>query len=267
MKLNQLRKQLEAAFQAKHWPVEWKEKEEVLVVTLGEYRETFKINLPKLEQRIISEKKEPQEVIDELVEQAETIYQSIGLREQVNLREEERKLFPVMRASSFPRVTPGGQKLVHQEHTAESTIFYALDLGKSYTLIDEDMLKHAGWSKQELHEKSLFNLRGLKHEVKEDQVAGNMYYFISPKDGYAASRILNQALLQEFANKVEGDFCLAIPHQDVLILADIRNKIGYDVMGQMVLTFYRQGNVPITMLPFDYKEGELEPIFILASKK
>lgn len=267
MNITQLRKRVEAAFQDKEWAVQWNEEEETIIVTLGEHKETFRVSLPKLQQRMAREKKKADEVIAELVEQATTIYQSIGIRENVNLRDEERNLFPVMRSTSFPTETPNGHKLICQEHTAETMIFYALDLGKSYTLIDEEMLKHSGWSKQELHEKSLFNLRGLKHEVKQDQVAGNVYYFISPTDGYGASRILNQALLQEFANKVEGDFCLAIPHQDVLILADIRNKIGYDVLGQMVLTFYRQGNMPITMLPFDYNQGELEPIFILASKK
>lgn len=268
MNNNQLRRKVEEAFQRNNWEIKtWKENEEVLVINLGKSKRTFEVSIPKLQQRIAREGKEVNEVIDELLEQANTIYQSLQIRETINLREQELNLFPVIRSASFPTETPDGKSLLFHEHTAESKIFYALDLGKGYTLIDQQLLDGSGLTLQELREKALFNLRRLSHKAKQDEVAGNLYYFISPTDGYGASRILNQALLQEYAQKIIGDFCLAIPHQDVLILADIRNKIGYDVLGQMVMSFYRQGSVPITMLPFDYKEGQLEPIFILANRK
>lgn len=188
-------------------------------------------------------------------------------RDVTNLTGQDQKIYPVIRSTSFPTEVTNGIKLVCDEHTAETRIYYALDLEQKYTLIDEDILKETGWTKQELKEKALFNLRGLENNWKEDVVAGNYFYFISPTDGYGASRILNQSLIQEFAQKAEGDFCLATPHQDVLVLADLRNSTGYDILGQMALQFYTNGKMPITPLPFDLKIGKLEPIFILAKTK
>ena len=56
---------------------------------------------------------------------------------------------------------------------------------------------------------------------------------------------------------------VGVPHQDVLILADIRNKTGYDVMAHLTLDSLTNGPVPITPLSFGYDNGHLEPIFIL----
>ena len=67
--------------------------------------------------------------------------------------------------------------------------------------------------------------------------------------------------------KVEGRLAISVPHQDVLIFADIKNETGYDILAQVTMTFYTTGLVPITSLSFYYDNGELEPIFILASNR
>ena len=82
--------------------------------------------------------------------------------------------------------------------------------------------------------------------------------------GYDASRILNTPLLNQFEEQCEGEMLVAIPHQDVLIIADIRNKTGYDVMAHLTMEFFTNGLVPITSLSFAYDKGHFEPIFILA---
>ncbi|WP_312085373.1 DUF1444 family protein, partial [Exiguobacterium sp.] len=58
-----------------------------------------------------------------------------------------------------------------------------------------------------------------------------------------------------------------IPHQDVLIFADIRNDAGYDVLQQLMFDFFSNGRVPVTALPFLYEDGNLEPVFVLAKNK
>jgi len=60
---------------------------------------------------------------------------------------------------------------------------------------------------------------------------------------------------------------IAVPHQDVLILADIQNETGYDILAQMTMSFFASGRVPITALSFLYENGELEPIFILGKNR
>ena len=103
--------------------------------------------------------------------------------------------------------------------------------------------------------------------MKEDQVAGNTFYFLNKNDGYDASRILNDSFLKEMSHKMHGTMAIAVPHQDVLIIADIENDTGYDILAQMAMSFFANGRVPITALSFLYEDGELEPIFILGKNK
>lgn len=62
--------------------------------------------------------------------------------------------------------------------------------------------------------------------------------FLNTNDGYDATRILNESLLQSMREKISGDMVVAVPHQDVLIIADIVNEIGYDIIAQMTMKFF-----------------------------
>src|SRR5699024_12365926 len=94
-------------------------------------------------------------------------------------------------------------------------------------------------------------------------VQDNDYYFIATQDGYDASRFLNEAFLEEMYGKVAGELAVAVPHQDVLILADIKNDTGYDILAHMTMKFFADGRITITSLPFIYETKKLEQIFIL----
>ncbi|KAB8138330.1 DUF1444 domain-containing protein [Gracilibacillus oryzae] len=189
------------------------------------------------------------------------------MNKEHHLNGKEKNIFPVIRATSFPKKTKAGVKLVFTEHTAETNVYYALDLGSTYQLIDEEMLEVQGWTKDRLKEISLFNVRSLPVDPKKDTVAENDFYFISPQDGYDASRILNESFLEEMKANAIGELLVAVPHQDVLIVADIQNQTGYDIIAQMTMKFFADGRVPITSLPFVYDEKKLEPVFILAKNK
>ncbi|HCU8110545.1 TPA: DUF1444 domain-containing protein, partial [Staphylococcus aureus] len=173
------------------------------------------------------------------------------------------QIMPVIRATSFDKKTKQGVPFIYDEHTAETAVYYAVDLGKSYRLIDESMLEDLKLTEQQIREMSLFNVRKLSNSYTTDEVKGNIFYFINSNDGYDASRILNTAFLNEIEAQCQGEMLVAVPHQDVLIIADIRNKTGYDVMAHLTMEFFTKGLVPITSLSFGYKQGHLEPIFIL----
>ncbi|CEG23296.1 hypothetical protein BN1080_02247 [Planococcus massiliensis] len=176
-------------------------------------------------------------------------------------------IFPVIRSTSFPKESKEGNKFVTSEHTAETRIYYALDAGTTYRLIDENMLNSLSLTVEQLKEIAKFQVKKLKTAVKEDQVAGNVFYFLNENDGYDASRILNDSFLKEMKTKITGDMTVSVPHQDVLIIGDIRNETGYDVLAQMAMHFFTNGKVPITSLSFIYENGELEPIFIMAKNR
>ncbi|SLL35799.1 Uncharacterized protein conserved in bacteria [Mycobacteroides abscessus subsp. abscessus] len=179
----------------------------------------------------------------------------------------EKKIFPVIRSTSFPLQSNEEIPFITDEHTAETRIYYALDMGNTYRLIDEKLMEKEKWTPTSMKEMALFNVRSLSTNVKADNVAGNVFYFLNSNDGYDASRILNEAFLKEMNEKLEGTMTVAVPHQDVLIIGDIQNETGYDILAQMTMSFFASGRVPITALSFLYEDGELEPIFILGKNK
>lgn len=215
----------------------------------------------KLQSIVAKYKEQKEDIVDEIVYYVEEAISQMGGTALEDL--DDIKVMPVMRAPSFQKENNEGTPFVYEEHTAETLTYYALDLGKSYRLIDEDMLKELQITKQQLKEMALFNVRKLDNPYKTDEVKGNIFYFVNSNDGYDASRILNTRFLNEFEQQCEGEMLVAIPHQDVLIIVDIRNKTGYDVMAHLTMEFFTKGLVPITSLSFGYEEGHLEPIFIL----
>lgn len=209
------------------------------------------------------EKKEA--AIDEVVYYVE--HGLLAMNEEVQLNGKEKQIFPVIRSTSFPTKSEEDIPFLYDDHTAETRIYYALDLGNTYRLIDEQLITRENWDVKRIRETALFNMRSLSTSLKEDRVADNIFYFLNTNDGYDASKILNETFLNEMKEKVEGTMAVAVPHQDVLIIADIRNEVGYDILAQMAMSFFSNGHVPITALSFLYEDKELEPIFILGKNR
>jgi uncharacterized protein YtpQ (UPF0354 family) len=206
-----------------------------------------------------------EKAIDEVVYYVEEALLVMG--EKHSLQGKEKNIFPVIRSTSFPTESEEGNPFLADEHTAETRILYALDLGKTYRLIDHRMLANEKWEADHIREIARFNVRSLATPLKKDTVAGNTFYFLNTNDGYDASRIVNEAWLKEVKTTIKGEMALAIPHQDVIIIADVVNDTGYDVLAQMAMGFFANGHVPITALSFLYEDGELEPIFILGKNR
>ncbi|MDF2945405.1 MAG: hypothetical protein K0S51_84 [Bacillales bacterium] len=182
---------------------------------------------------------------------------------QINLS----NIYPVVKSASFPTSSNNGVELIHSEHTSETRVYFVLDLGKSYKFLDVENLTSNNLTVKEVKDLAMLNLEKLAFPVKEDEVAGNKYYFINPKDGYDASRILLKNKLNEFYSVKKGNIVVSIPHQDVMIIGDIVNNTGYDVIAQMATGYFMKGKSPITSLVFEYNGNELTPLFVLANKK
>jgi uncharacterized protein YtpQ (UPF0354 family) len=257
-----MKKELESRLKDEKRVVTYDRDKDQLRIENVETGKGITISLPGIVAKWHTEK---EKAIDEVV-----YYVDEGLRamtDTVQLTDHEKKIFPVIRAASFPVEAEEGIPFLIDDHTAETKIYYAYDMGTTYRLIDTRIMEKEGWMPSRVREIALFNVRSLKTTVKEDQVAGNTFYFLNTNDGYDASRILNKGFLNEMEQKIQGAMVLAVPHQDVLIIADIQNNTGYDVLAQMAMSFFANGHVPITALSFLYENGELEPIFILGKNK
>ncbi|MEK5098785.1 MULTISPECIES: DUF1444 domain-containing protein [Bacillus] len=254
---------LKKRLQNKSWTFYFDREKDTLRIEDKATKKGITLELPGI---IAKWEQKKDEAIDEVVYYTEEALKAMKGQAQ-EMEGRESLIYPVIRSTSFPEKSSAGIPLIFDDHTAETRIYYALDLGNTYRLIDEKMLEKEGWTKERIRETSSFNLRSLKTVVKEDVVADNRFYFFRANDGYDASRVLNESILAVYEQKAEGALAVSIPHQDVLIIADIRNQAGYDILGQMSMSFFASGTVPITALSFLYEDGKLEPIFILAQNR
>lgn len=253
---------LEARLNNPDWSIYFNAKEDTFRVTDKQLNKGVTVSLPGI---ISKWEVQKDDVIDEVVYYIEESL--LALKKDDGLYGQEKKVFPVIRSTSFATKSQDGIKLFYEEHTAETRIYYAIDLGRTYKLIDEETMEKEGWKTEQIREIATFNLRSLPTKVKKDTVADNHFYFFNSNDGYDASRILNESLLSQYENEIKGTMAVAVPHQDVLIIADIQNDTGYDILAQMTMSFFSNGLVPITALSFLYTNGELEPVFILGKNK
>ncbi|WLR50258.1 DUF1444 domain-containing protein [Bacillus tianshenii] len=262
MDTKKMKKELEKRLERPEWVLSFDREKDELRIEVEKTKQGISISLPG----IVAKWEERKEAaIDDVVYHIEEALQVMS--EEQQLHGSEKHVFPVIRSTSFPTESKDGKALIYDEHTAETRIYYALDLGKSYRLIDEPFAKKEGLDPERLREIARFNARSLDAEFKSDEVAGNTFYFLNSNDGYDASRILNETLLEKMAAQTQGEMAVAVPHADVLIIADVRNETGYDILAQMAMKFFAEGRVPITALSFIYENKELEPIFILAKNK
>lgn len=263
LKSEQLLVELKKRLGEKLYDFQWDEKTDKLRLQHKQLGRGMDISLPTVLAKY-TEKKD--KAIDEVVY---TIAQTFAAmtKEKEQGFEGVSSIYPVIRSASFPLKSNEGYAFITMDHTAETRIYYALDLGETYRLIDESMLEQLNITTDQIREVARFSVRKLSTNVKRDEVAGNIFYFLNENDGYDASRILNEPFLKKMKQQIEGDMSVSVPHQDVLIIGDIRNEVGYDVLAQMTMHFFTVGTVPITSLSFIYEDGELEPMFILAKNK
>lgn len=262
MNIQEMRKELESRLQHPNRSFSFDRENSRLRIENKETKKGITISIPE----VIGKWEERKEkAIEEIVYYVEEGL--AAMETEFSLEGNEKNILPVIRSTSFPTKLQDGTPLIYDDHTAETRIFYAVDLEKSYRLIDEKLAAKEGWNHKRIKEVALFNIRSLSKSLKTDEVAGNTFYFVNENDGYDASRILDISFLQEMEKKISGTMAISVPHQDVLIIADIQNDTGYDVLAQMTMKFFAAGRVPITALSFLYEKGELEPVFILAKNK
>ena len=150
------------------------------------------ISLPEIISRYNMKK---DAAIDEIVYTIDETFKAME-REQKDGFQGEIKIYPVIRSTSFPEETSNGHRFIMKDHTVETRIYYALDLGTTYRLIDNSMLEAMELTETELMESALFRVRSLPTSMKKDEVDGNIYYFVNNNDGYDASSNIEHSIFK-----------------------------------------------------------------------
>lgn len=169
-------------------------------------------------------------------------------------------VYPVLRAKGFNKGNKNN--LIMFPHTNETTTYLAFDFKTGYKLLTNDILEKYNIVKETLLDAAFNNLEKLPLNYNLDEVAGNKFYFLNAKDGYDGARFLNKKVLDYFFEKIGGEYYIGLPHQDTLIIADIKNKKGLEILQKMMVHFFTEGLVPITTITFKYDGNKVESLFI-----
>lgn len=234
--------------------------EEMLRIERKDNRQGIEISLSKA----INKTKNSTEFVDEIVHYIDETLTRMG---DEDLTLDDKMIYPIVRATSFYNESKQGVPFIRDNHTNETDIYYALDLEKSYRIIDADLAETLGMTHEDIKVIAFNNLDNLEISFKKQTVQENDFYFVNHNDGYDASRILNEKFLKDMYDKCEGEMMIGLPHQDVLIVADVKNNVGYDIMAQMMMQYFAEGLTPITSLSFSYKDQKMQPVFILGKEK
>lgn len=175
------------------------------------------------------------------------------------------KIYPVIRHLSF--LQEKETYPMYRNHSPETIIVYGMELPFGYMIITEGQGKEEGITEEELYKQAMENLSTLDTSYKTDRLGENVFYFFSYGDSYSASRILNPELLPQMKNEIKGEMGVAIPHQDVLIIADLMDGKGASALSQIAFDFAMQGDTPISPLPFMVEGDLLEPYIAIRHKK
>lgn len=93
-------------------------------------------------------------------------------------------------------------------------VFYAFDAGSHYEIVAYRDLEQLGITADELHERALLNLRGLKLEVRAHK--GDRITMLTAGGNYEATLILLPEVWESVSQMVSGHIVAAVPARDVL---------------------------------------------------
>jgi uncharacterized protein YtpQ (UPF0354 family) len=110
--------------------------------------------------------------------------------------------------------------LAYREFLADLMVTYVIDEERSVAYINEDHLDRWRVSVQDLHERSLENLRRRTLDQVQYTAVGEgeqRLFIFNSGDGYDATRLLLADVLADWARELPGQLVIGIPNRDFLI--------------------------------------------------
>ena len=139
--------------------------------------------------------------------------------------------------------------ILYEQYNSDLVIIYMEDTEYSLSSISTEDLKDLGIDKDTLFDFSIGNLKEILPEIQ--RVDENGYYYIVAGGTFEASLILLKTLWTKENFNVDGEFVVAIPCRDLLMITGSNNKDGIETLKSFAEKMYKEGDHNIS--PFLYK--------------
>jgi uncharacterized protein YtpQ (UPF0354 family) len=160
-------------------------------------------------------------------------------------------------AESLKSRTAKPVEIVHEALNPELIILYAEDSPKNLKYLTPDDLKATKLDKSELRALAVENLKRLLTDIKIENI-GDGVYMITAGGTYEASLLLFDDLWTNEKMKVSGDYIVAIPSRDVLIVTGSQNIEGIGKIRALAKSLHKESSYSLTPELFVRRSGKFE---------
>jgi len=154
--------------------------------------------------------------------------------------------------------TPGGDELqlVYEKYNDQLIIVYGEDTDKNIQYFSEEEFNKLNIGKDTLLQFALRNLKSVLPDVQ--LMEGEESFGVTAGGDYEASLILLTNLWTKENFNVNGDFLVAIPNRDIMLVTGSNNKNAIERIKTIVKDSYEKGNYPISPFLFKWNGKKFE---------
>lgn len=132
-------------------------------------------------------------------------------------------------------------------------IVYAEDTPRNIRYFSPKDLAEAGIDRRQLRKLAVTNLRRILPGIETQQ--GELFAMLTAGGNYEASLLLLDDLWSGDKLKVEGEFVVAVPSRDLLLVTGSRNAEGIARLRQIAEEIVAEGTYTLTSELFVYRQG------------
>ena len=134
--------------------------------------------------------------------------------------------------------------MITEKYNDQLIIAYGQDSKNSIKYLTEDDFKKLSISRDSLKVVALKNLDKILPSIQRQGDSG--LYMISAGGDYEASLILLTSIWTKENFPVDGDFIIAIPNRDLLMVTGSKNKTGINKIKEIAEDSYKTGNYQVS---------------------
>jgi uncharacterized protein YtpQ (UPF0354 family) len=145
---------------------------------------------------------------------------------------------------------------VFDDYNEDLVIMYAEDSPKNIRYLTPDDLKTLGIKKEELRGLAVTNLKALLPKIEIH--SGPFVSMVVADGNYEASLLLFDKMWTSGQIKVDGDFVVAIPSRDLLLVTGSNNPQGIAQLREMVAKNFKDSPYRLTDALFVFRDGKFQ---------
>ncbi len=143
---------------------------------------------------------------------------------------------------------------VYEDLNEELVIVYAEDSPKNLRYLSPKDLEQVDLKPSDLKDLAIRNLKSIIPKIEAH--GGNGVYMVTAGGDYEASLLLFEGLWDGVQIKVDGDYVVAVPSRDMLLITGSRNKEGVQKISELAIKTVAEAPYHLTSDLFIRKDGK-----------